>query len=342
MKRPSAPIILVVAAGLAAASCAGPARSREAAIADVLANNEDVTILITDSGLGGLSVAADVAARLSGSGVFRKARIVFYNALFHKIGYNGLDSEAEKARIFDVALRDMEKRYRPDILLIACNTLSVVYNDTRFSRRPAFPVVGIVETGVDLIAEQFAKTPDADVLIFATKTTIESEAHKKALVARGLPAGRIFGQACHKLAGAIERGTASEETVGYIRQFVGEALAQAGGPGRPLFGSFNCTHYGYARRQFAEAFAAAGVPDIVLLDPNPRMADFLFRAPYLGRHPGTEVAVEVVSKLEITPQERDSIGPLLRAVSPAAADALQNYTHDPQLFEVEFKRPAGK
>ena len=30
MKRPSAPVILVVAAGLAAASCAGPARSREA------------------------------------------------------------------------------------------------------------------------------------------------------------------------------------------------------------------------------------------------------------------------------------------------------------------------
>jgi glutamate racemase len=342
MKRTSSLVTLIVAAAMAASSCAKPAPSREAALADVLAKNEDVTIMITDSGLGGLSVAADVAARLSGSGVFRKARIVFYNALFHKIGYNGLDSEAEKARIFDVALRDMEKRYRPDILLIACNTLSVVYNDTRFSRRPAFPVVGIVETGVDLIAEQFAKTPDADVLIFATKTTIESEAHKKALVARGLPAGRIFGQACHKLAGAIERGTASEETVGYIRQFVGEALAQAGGPGRPLFGSFNCTHYGYARRQFAEAFAAAGVPDIVLLDPNPRMADFLFRAPYLGRHPGTEVAVEVVSKLEITPQERDSIGPLLRAVSPAAADALQNYTHDPQLFEVEFKRPAGK
>jgi glutamate racemase len=342
MKRTSSLVTLIVAAGLAAASCAKPVPDREAAIADVLANNADVTIMITDSGLGGLSVAADVAARLSGSGVFRKARIVFYNALFHKIGYNGLDSEAEKARIFDVVLRDMEKRYRPDILLIACNTLSVVYNDTKFSRRPAFPVVGIVETGVDLIAEQFTKTPEASVLIFATKTTIESEAHKKALVARGLPAGRIFGQACHKLAGAIERGTASEETVGYIRQFVGEALAKAGGPGRPLFGSFNCTHYGYVRQQFAEAFAAAGVADIVLLDPNPRMADFLFRAPYLGRHAATDVAVEVVSKLEITPQERDSIGPLLRAVSPAAADALQNYTHDPNLFEVEFKRPAGK
>ena len=123
---------------------------------------------------------------------------------------------------------------------------------------------------------------------------------------------------------------------------MGEALAQVGGPGRPLFASFNCTHYGYARRQFAEAFADAGYPAIDLLDPNPRLADFIFRPPYLHRYPATDVTIEVVSKLEITEQERNSIGPLLRAVSPATADALQSYVHDTGLFAVEFKRPAEK
>jgi len=340
-KRPAIALSLFVAA-LVAASCGDPAKDGQAAIERVLSRAEDITILVTDSGLGGLSVAADLASRLPESGVFRKARIVFYNALFHNIGYNGLDSEAEKARIFDVVLRAMEKRYHPDILLIACNTLSVVYGNTRFSRKAPFPAVGIVETGVDLIAEQFDRTPDATVLIFATKTTVASEAHKKALIARGVPAARIIGQACHKLAGAIERGTESEETVGYIRQFVGEALAKTGGAGGPLVASFNCTHYGYARRQFAEAFAAAGHPAVEILDPNPRMADFLFKPPYLRRYPRTDVAVEVVSKLEITPQERDAIGPLLRTVSPAVADAFQNYVFDPGLFAVEFKRPEEK
>jgi glutamate racemase len=340
-KRLSIALITIVA-GLIAASCGNPAKSRQARIEDVLSKNEDITILVTDSGLGGLAVAADVAARLPASGVFRRARIVFYNALFDNIGYNGIESESGKARIFDTVLRAMEKRYHPDILLIACNTLSVVYDHTPFSRKAPFPAVGIVETGVDLIAEQFAKTPEATVLIFGTKTTIASEAHKKALIALGIPAERIVGQACHKLAGAIERGTASEETVGYIRQFVGEALAQAGGPGRPLFASFNCTHFGYARPQFAEAFAAAGYPAVELLDPNPRLADFMFKPPFLHRHAVTDVTVEVVSKLEITQQERDSIGPLLRAVSPTAADALQGYVHDPGLFAVDFKRPAEK
>ncbi|MCK7481852.1 MAG: aspartate/glutamate racemase family protein [Candidatus Moduliflexus flocculans] len=335
-------IALAALTALLAAACGGPAGSREERIDKVLSKRKDITILVTDSGLGGLSVAADLAARLPESGVFRKARIVFYNALFHNTGYNGLDSEAEKDRIFDAVLRAMNERYRPDILLIACNTLSVVYDRTPFAHSAPFPVIGIVETGVDLIARQFAKTPGATALLFGTKTTIESEAHKKALVALGFPAERIHGQACHNLAGAIERGVATEETVGYIRKFVGEALAQAGDVPGPLFASFNCTHFGYARQQFADAFAEAGHPGTELLDPNPLMADFLFKAPYLNRYPRTDISVEVVSKLEITERERAAIGPLLEAVSPAVAEAFRNYTFDPRLFEVAFTPAAQK
>ena len=342
MKKTSFVVLAAFIVALATAACGGPAGSREEQIERVLSKKKDVTILVTDSGLGGLSVAADVAARLPASGVFRKARIVFYNALFHSSGYNGLASEAEKDRIFDAVLRAMEKRYRPDLLLIACNTLSVVYDRTAFSRDSPFPAVGIVETGVDLIAGQFAKAPGATALLFGTKTTIENEAHKKALVALGFPPERIVGQACHRLAGAIERGVATEETVGYIRQFVGEALAKAGPARGPLFAAFVCTHYGYTRQQFADAFTAAGYPGIELLDPNPLMADFMFRPPYLHRYPRTEVTVEVVSKLEITEQERASIGPLLEAVSPAVAEAFRSYTFDPKLFEVEFNPPPPK
>ena len=341
MKR-TPTIALAALAALLAAACGGPAGSREERIDRVMSKKKDITILVTDSGLGGLSVAADLAARLPESGVFRKARIVFYNALFHNTGYNGLATEAEKDRIFDAVLRAMNERYRPDILLIACNTLSVVYDRTAFARTAPFPTVGIVETGVDLIARQFAKTPGATAFLFGTKTTIESEAHKKALVALGFPAERIYGQSCHKLAGAIERGIATEETVGYIRKFVAEALDQAGDIPGPLFASFNCTHFGYARQQFADAFAGAGHPGIEILDPNPLMADFLFKPPYLHRYPRTEVSVEVVSKLEITEQERAAIGPLLEAVSPAVAGAFRNYTFNPKLFEVAFAEPPAK
>ena len=107
-------------------------------ITDFFSEHKNVTILVTDSGLGGLSVAADVAARLPESGVFENARIVFFNSLFHnRSGYNSLKSQDEKVRIFNIALKTMKKKYHPDLLLIACNTLSVLYDKTPFSRNPS-------------------------------------------------------------------------------------------------------------------------------------------------------------------------------------------------------------
>ncbi len=306
-------------------------------IADFFANNKDVTLLVTDSGLGGLSVAADIASRLPRSGVFENVRIVFFNSLFHnRSGYNSLKSEDEKVRIFNIALKAMAKKYKPDLLLMACNTLSVLYDKTPFSKKAKFPVIGIVETGVDLIAKQFDKIPQATAIIFATKTTIGSNTHKNLLISRGYPEKQIIGQACHRLAGSIERGYDSEETIGYIRQYITEVLNQLGNSNNPIFVSLNCTHYGYSLQQFKDEFAQAGYPNIVIIDPNPEMADFLFKPPYVNRYLKTEVTVEVVSKTKISEQKRISLSRLLQEVSPLTAAALENYQYDPDLFDAKF------
>lgn len=308
----------------------------EKMLADLFKNNKDITILVTDSGLGGLSVAADVAARLPESGVFEKTNIVFFNSLFHnKSGYNSLEKEKEKVRIFDTALEAMKEKYQPDLLLIACNTLSVLYDQTSFAKHANFPVVGIVKTGVNLIKKQFEQAPSSTVIIFATKTTIGAETHKNMLIKDGIPAEQIVGQACHRLAGRIEAGPNSEETVGLINQYVHEALENIQ-PGTPLFVSLNCTHYGYSIDQFKNAFAKAGYPEITIIDPNPQMADFLFENNKLHRFPQTHVKVEVVSKVEINEKKKNSLDPLIRSVSPLTADALQNYRHDAELFDAKF------
>ncbi|MCI0494682.1 hypothetical protein L0Z72_06710 [candidate division KSB1 bacterium] len=310
-------------------------------VADFFTKNKNVTILVTDSGLGGLSVAADVASRLPQSGVFKNARIVFFNSLFHeRSGYNSLKSEEEKIRIFNTALKAMSKKYRPDLLLIACNTLSVFYDKTPFSKKAKFPIIGIVETGVDEIAKEFDKQSEASVIIFATKTTIASNSHRDQLIARGYPANQIIGQACHKLAGSIERGYGSEETIKYIQQYVTEALSQIESAnwrtGAPIFASLNCTHFGYSIQQFKDAFAEAGYPDVVIIDPNPKMADFLFEPSKLNRFPETNVTVEVVSKTEITPDKMASLSSLLEMTSQKTAEALLNYEFDPDLFDAKF------
>lgn len=300
-------------------------------------NKKDVTILVTDSGLGGLSVAADVATKLPPSGIFEKVRIVFFNSLFHnRSGYNSLDSEAEKVRIFQTALEAINQKYHPNLLLIACNTLSVLYDKTPFSKTCNFPVVGIVETGVDLISQQFDENPEATVIIFATKTTIGSNSHKNLLISRGYPADQIVGQACHRLAGRIERGYNSKETVELIRKYVRQALEKVEDPQAPIFASLNCTHYGYSRQQFKEVFAEAGYPEIEIIDPNPKMSDFLFEPRYLNRYPKTTVTLEVVSKTKLSEKKRSSLGDLLQKTSPPTAEALRNYQYDPDLFDAKF------
>ncbi len=300
-------------------------------------DKKEVTILVTDSGLGGLSVAADLASRLPKNGIFAKARIVFFNALFHPgSGYNFLPSEAEKVRIFNIALGAMEEKYHPDIMLIACNTLSVIYDQTLFAKKTKAPVLGIVETGVDLIAEQFDHNPDASAIIFATQTTIETNSHKNMLIERGYKKDKIIGLPCSMLADYIEEGASSEMTTLLISEYVSQGLDSLTNRDAPVFASLNCTHYGYSMEQFKSAFVEAGYQDIKIVNPNPEMSNFLFNKKYINRHPETEVTVEVVSKTKITEAKIASLGKLVENISPQTAEATKNYKYDPDLFDAKF------
>lgn len=332
MRKPArlfAALLLVALAG-----CAGhPAKL--ASFAQAVRVRPDVTIVVTDSGLGGLSVAADLAARLPASGIARSARIVFVNALLDdRIGYNDLRDESDKIRVFDAALAAMESRYHPDLILVACNTLSVFYGKTRHARRAETQTVSIVPMGADLIDRTLRDTPGATAMIFATKGTIESGAHRELLVAKGVPSERIVGQACPRLAGATERGAHSTETRTFIEGFVNEALTRLPEKKGPLVVSLNCTHFGYARPLWEETFASLGYPGVKVLDPNPLMTDLVLREGAPRRYPETQVTVEVVSKVPIGPDVKASLGALLRTVSPRTADALATYEHVPGLFDV--------
>jgi len=301
--------------------------------AEAVRQRGDVTIVVTDSGLGGLSVVAELAAQLPASGIAKSVRIVFVNALLDDaIGYNDLKFEKDRLRVFDAALGAMESRYRPDLLLIACNTLSVLYDKTAHAKAGGTETVGIVGMGADLIDQKLKQNPGGTAVIFATRTTIESGAYPKLLVEKGVPEGRIVGEACHRLAGSIERGADSEETSTYVRTFVAEAIQRLPSNPGPLVVSLNCTHYGYVLDLWKKTFAGLGYPSVTVLDPNPLMAGLVLREGGPKRFPATSVTVEVVSKVKIGPDVQASLGRLLRTVSPRTADALANYRYDPELF----------
>jgi glutamate racemase len=308
---------------------------------------EDVIIAVTDSGLGGLSVMAEAIRRMKEERIFRRADFIFYNALFSlEAGYNSLKTRQEKIDVFSSALENLEKKYHPDLILIGCNTLSVLYPDTPFSRKTKIPVIGIVEAGVEMIAESLRAHPDAVVILFGTPTTISEATHKKMLLEQGFPEEKIILESCPELENYIERDYAGEETGMLISACVDEALQKIASPPPPFFASLNCTHYGYSLSLWEKAFEDAGAKPLAILNPNSRMIDILFRPEYRGRFDKTGISARVVSMVEIGPDKTSTLGKWLEGISPEVAAALRGYELNPSLFEwrkfVVFPEPARR
>ena len=330
---------MVFFSGLAALTLLWPAEGggqRKAHRLDSVYKNRSVTIAVTDSGLGGLSVMAEAARKMREAGIFESVDFLFFNALFKTgSGYNSLGTREEKIWVFDSALRSLEKRYRPDIILIGCNTLSALYEDTPFSRKTKTPVVGIVSAGTELISLGLRENPEASVIIFGTPTTVAEGTYEKKLESLGFASGRVHSQSCPELESFIERDFRADETGMLIAGCVDEALQSIEPPHPPLLVSLNCTHYGYSLPLWETAFDEAGVKPVAILNPNSRMTDVLYDEKFRNRFERTAVSARVVSMVEISRSTVDSLGGWLRDLSPEVAEALRRYEHIPDLFEWE-------
>lgn len=296
-------------------------------------SNDDVTIAVTDSGLGGISVVADLEQRLREARTFKRVNIVFFNALFSADGgYNSLPSREEKTRHFDRVLASLGQRYEPDLILVACNTLSVLLHDTAFARDGGIPVRGVVEPGVALIEEALRDAPEGHVILFATRTTVDEDSHRIAVAEAGLDPGRVITQKCPELADTIERGFDSEDTELLIAVYVDEAVGKLGKPSGPVFASLNCTHYPYAEPIWRATFEEYDLGPVPVLNPNRAMIDSLLAPGLKTRFEKTETKVTVVSKVEISEQRRRSISRAVEPVSSRTAEALRAYEWQPALF----------
>jgi glutamate racemase len=293
--------------------------------------SENIKILVTDSGLGGLSVFADIFKKLTLKSPYSKVQLVFVDALFDaNSGYNKLKTNQEKVDIFNQALLGFEKRFAPDIIFIACNTLSVLYEETAFSKKTKTEVVGIVEDGVDIIFKQMSKDENSQVIIFATETTINSENHKKALIAKGINKSRIFTKACPNLQSLIEKNPHGVETKDLIDKYVTEILTEIPETS-DLYISLNCTHYGYAQQLWQEVFASKNIQLKGILDPNNQMANRLFfNKNNIISNP--DIDIKVVSKVKMHPENQNAMIQLFKNEVPALAKAISDYDYLPYLF----------
>ena len=297
---------------------------------------DSVVILVTDSGLGGLSIAADLFEQLKTTCLFRKADIIFFNAQPHiSYGYNQMESTEEKVWVFENALNEFEKNLKPDLILIGCNTLSVIYEYTDFSKSASIPVIGIVETGVDLIKQNMDKFDNSKVIIFATETTVGEAKHRNNLVSLGIDEDRIIAVPCPRLAGSIERDSESRFTDSLVTAYVNESLNHLNKNDK-IFVSYNCTHYGYIDNLFRNRFNDAGVHIENFLNPNPYMLKFLFEDSTRKQHANPDISIRVISQAELTPDKIGSIYLLIEKSSSESADALLYYDYQPDFFNWKY------
>ena len=292
------------------------------------------TILVTDSGLGGMSVFARVAAHLKKTSPWQDVSMVYFNAWPEQDkGYNHFETMDQRAQVFNNAMNAMEN-FKPDMILIACNTLSVIYPFTSYSQDTKTKVSGIVEHGIELIHENLMSDPDSQVIIFGTPTTIAEKSHQKTLVKMGIDPNRIFNQGCTNLAGKIERNPFGSDVAKMINTNVAEAVSKIHNPIGKIYAALCCTHFGYCRDLFQNALSGHLKGDVIILNPNQRMADHVVGAPGKTDVFSPEIDMQVVSRVFWEPERIDAYVRLLKNVSPETVAALAAYEWDPELFEV--------
>jgi glutamate racemase len=287
-------------------------------------------ILITDSGVGGLSVVAYAERFVRTHGFREPVRLTFANAApANDYGYNAMPSRAAKLETFDRFLRNVTARFAPDLIYVACNTLSVLLPDTPYFAEGPLPVKGIVATGAALLLQELEADPRSAALIFGTQTTIDAGTYPRLLEERGIDPSRIVSQACPGLADTISEDREGTRTATEIRHWVTTAIAKMQTPGAPVVACLACTHYGYRKELFAAAFADAGVAATVV-NPNESAVADLFGTDAGGAHRDAEVAF--VTRYAIPPATIETLTWFLGDISPRTVAAMQHFVHLPDLF----------
>jgi len=298
-----------------------------------LFSKDSITIIITDSGLGGLSVVAGLENNMRNSGHFAKIKLIFANALFdEKGGYNALSDRNKKISIFNEVLEGISKKYNPDLILIACNTLSVIYKETTFAKNTDIQIIGIVGIGVNEIQKALDKETNSKVIICGTETTIKEDNYRSRLVESGVSNKRIISQSCPQLQQYIENNPNGEDTEMLIMSYVDEAIEKADIKKKNVFVSLNCSHFGYSKKLWFQAFEFSEIATISIINPNIQMSEILLKKQYSGRYNKTDIEIKVVSKVKINDESLKSISGIIKGESTAVSQALVEYKIVPDLF----------
>jgi glutamate racemase len=204
----------------------------------MIADRASRPIAVFDSGLGGLTVAAEIHRR------FPHENLVFL-ADRARVPYASL-SIALIAR-FASECFDFLVGHDPKALVVACNTVSSVCLEETAGRSPV-PVLGVVEPTARAAAQA---TSGGRIGVLATKATVRRQAYDKAL-SRLRPGVQVFSNGAPLLVPLVEEGWTEGEIPRRIVEHYLEPIRRAGVDTLVL----GCTHYEYFKDVLREVMGA--------------------------------------------------------------------------------------
>jgi len=172
------------------------------------------------------------------------------------------------------------------------------------------------------------------VVIFGTETTIGENTYAETLQQNGIDGARIISQACPSLADTISEDRTGFDAQKKIEEYVDLSLGKIEGNGHDFLLYLACTHYGYRKDFFSEAFTRRRLKSIVL-NPNELVASNLFSGFDFGCEKIREkinVEVEFITRYKVPETALETITFFLEDVSPETVRAFTNYTYAPNLF----------
>jgi glutamate racemase len=212
----------------------------------------DGPVAFLDSGIGGLPYLAAVRHLLPGIPLV-------YAADRANFPYGDKEPPAIVEAVLSLAGRLVE-RVRPRLVVVACNTASVVALDA-LRRHFALPFVGTVPA----IKPAATWTRSRRIGVLATRSTVEG-AYLRDLVARFAAGCEVTGLAANDLVAFVEhdlhRATAAERQA---RAAIEAARVRAAGVDTVVLG---CTHFLHLDAELRAAFG----PDVTIVDSRDGVA----------------------------------------------------------------------
>lgn len=214
---------------------------------------------VFDSGVGGLTVARAVLARLP------EERLIYLGDTA-RVPY-GMRSQHTVLRYSRNAARFLLKQ-SVKLVLIACNTASAAALEVLQTELPV-GVLGAVEPGADAAVRA---TQSGVVGVIGTLATVRSGAYERALRLRR-PELRVAALACPLLVPLVEEGwTTAEDAVSelVVRRYLRELAAQAPELDTLVLG---CTHYPLLTEVIARVAGELWQHPVTLVDSAHAMAE---------------------------------------------------------------------